>query len=114
MARSYGIEICKNTLKFLSNEKNIADRLAKAFSEANVMRYEKGENGDLSKQLFDKRDKLYHKYLSLKEKNDVKVLRNLAEELVSLCVEIIENNAREIERKEYNWPWTLMSARQSF
>ena len=68
MARDYGIGICKNTLRFLSTEKEISDRLVKAFSEVNVMRYEKGKNGDLSKQLFEKRNKLYAKYLSLKKK----------------------------------------------
>lgn len=68
MARDYGIGICKNTLRFLSTEKEITDRLVKAFSEVNVMRYEKGKNGDLPKQLLEKRNKLYDKYLSLKKR----------------------------------------------
>lgn len=102
MGRDYGIGICKNTLRLLSSEKEIKDRLAKAFSEVKVMQYEKGENGDLAKQLLKKRDKLHDKYISLKkkDKDDVKVLRNLADDLVFLCVEIIQSNTRKLTKKE--------------
>jgi hypothetical protein len=89
MSKEYGIQKCKQALKYLSSDKDLNSRLTKAFSEMRVMR-EEGRDGDLSTKNFKTLSRLADKHL--KGKLDTKTQKDIAADLVSLCVEIIQEN----------------------
>lgn len=106
MSYGYGIKQCRETLLYLSSEQNFEERLVKAFSEIGVI-----QAGDVSQQHFKQIHEWRRKYLSITEfaideKGTLKVidkekeLRNLAHEIVWLCVEIIEHNSRNTKKQD--------------
>ncbi|MBP8115649.1 MAG: hypothetical protein KAY50_09850 [Chitinophagaceae bacterium] len=106
MGYGYGIKQCRETLLLLSSEQNFESRMVKAFSEIGVI-----QAADVSKQYFKQINEWRRKYLavtefsiskdgSLQETDKEKEFRNLATELVWLCTEIIEHNARNTKKIE--------------
>lgn len=106
MGYGYGLKQCRETLLYLSSEQNFEERMVKAFSEMGVIHSE-----DVSHQHFKEIQVWRDKYLSitefavtnegaLKEIDKESELRNLANELVWLCVEIIEHNARNSKKQD--------------
>lgn len=106
MGYGYGIKQCRETLLLLSSETNFDERMVSAFSEIGVIEFD-----DVSKEHFKKINEWQNKYLSirnfsvvkngsLKETDKEKEFRNLANEIVWLCVEIIEHNSRNRRKKD--------------
>ena len=91
MGYEYAIEQCCETLLKLSSEKSFEDRMVDAFSEIEVI-----EPADISKNQFIQIQELNKKFFSItkdnfqEEADKEKVLRNLAAELVHLCIAIIK------------------------
>ncbi len=105
MGYGYGLKQCRETLIYLSSEKVFEDRIVKAFSEIGVI-----HSDDVSQQHFKQIKDWRKKYLSITEfavtnegvltKTDKeKELRTLVNELVYLCVEIIEHNSRNTNKQ---------------
>lgn len=93
MGKAYGIEICRQALKYLSTDKNIHSRLSKAISEMKVMRADEGDGSDLSKTQLRALNDLSTRFNKLNDKNDdINAMVEAADALVSLCVEIIVDN----------------------
>ena len=106
MGYGYGLKQCRETLLYLSSEQSFEDRMVKAFSEIGVIQTE-----DVSQQHFKQIKEWRKKYLSIAElaiddKGALKVidmekeLRNLSNEIVWLCVEIIEHNSRNSKKQD--------------
>lgn len=95
MGKSYGIEICKNALEFLSSEEDIKTRISKAISELEVMIFDEGLRGDLSKDNFKLLKETSQK-LKVQNHDDIKIYIKVSKEIVKICVDIIEENTKEL------------------
>jgi hypothetical protein len=106
MGYSYGLKQCRDTLLYLSSEQPFDERMVKAFSEIGVI-----QSDDVSQQHYNEIQQWRKKYLSitkfaiddkgvLKEIDKENELRNLANEIVWLCVEIIEHNSRNTKKQD--------------
>jgi hypothetical protein len=106
MGYGYGIKQCRETLTILSSEQTFEERMVKAFSEIGVIQSE-----DVSQQHFKQIQQWRNKYIStteftvtdkgvLTETDKEKEMRNLANELVYLSVEIIEHNTRNSRNRD--------------
>lgn len=99
MGKTYGIDICREALIKLSSDKPIEDRFRDAILELKVL-----EKEDLSKPQFEMIENLYQKFYSIPElgidylgnlKSNIKTkeILLLKDELVNLCIEIIDRNS---------------------
>ena len=106
MGYSYGIKQCCETILHLSSDQNFNERIAKAFSEIGII-----HESDVSKKHFKEIKDWRNKYLSIAEllidkKGTLQVvdkekeLRNLATEIVSLCIDIVEHNSKNSKKTE--------------
>jgi hypothetical protein len=106
MGYGYGLKQCRETLLYLSSEENFEERMVKAFSEIGVI-----QSDDVSQHHYKEIQEWRQKYLSitefaiddkgtLKEIDKEKELRNLPNEIVWLCVEIIEHNSRNTKKQD--------------
>jgi hypothetical protein len=106
MGYGYGLKQCRETLLYLSSEQSFDERMVKAFSEIGVI-----QSDDVSQQHYKEIQQWRKKYLSitefaiddkgiLKEIDKEKELRNLSNEIVWLCVEIIEHNSRNTKKQD--------------
>lgn len=100
MGYQYGIERCRDTLCILSSNQDFEEKLSKSFSEINIITVK-----DVSKKHFKELDIQFKNYLfyhelSVSKKGKLVInerivhLEKCANELVYLCVEIIEHNSR--------------------
>lgn len=93
MGKSYGIQVCKKALEYLSSDEDFDKRLLRAIGEMKEMKFEKSDSGDLSKKQLDVLKELDAEFNELTNKNDSKAKLKIARRLVSLSVEIIRCNA---------------------
>lgn len=93
MGKSYGIQVCKKALEYLSSDEDFDKRLLRAIGEMKEMKFEKSDSGDLSKKQLDVLEELETEFNELMNKNDNKAKLKFARRLVSLSVEIIKSNA---------------------
>lgn len=103
MGKTYGIDICREALIKLSSDKRIEDRFRDAILELKVL-----DKEDLSKPHFEMIENLHQKFYSISELgidnmgnliSDIKTkeILHLKDELINLCVEIIDQNSRPMD-----------------
>ena len=106
MGYGYGLKQCRETLLLLSSKHEFESRIISAFSEIGVIQAD-----DVSKAHYKEIQEWREKYLSLNELSvnatgsleeidKVVAISKLADELVWLCVEIIEHNARNTNKTD--------------
>lgn len=104
MGYSYGIEQCRETLLILSSDATFDDRIASAFSEIGVIRTD-----DVSKKHYSEIGEWRKRYLSIRdfavsidgaliETDKLREFSELANELVWICVYVIEHNSRNTKK----------------
>lgn len=98
MGRSYGIEVCRNALVYLTSSKDIKSRVNESISELEVMRPIEGAKGDLSKGKYQMLSDVSQK---IDEELNNDLIENLAKEIVYLCLEIVEENTKELIKQGY-------------
>ncbi len=106
MGYGYGNKQCRETLLLLSSEHSFDDRMVSAFSEIGVIQADDvsashyKEINDWRKKYLSLRDFSVSKDGSLIETDKERELSKLSNELVWLCVEIIEHNSRNTKKQD--------------
>jgi len=98
MGKSYGIEVCKNALEFLSSEKDIQTRTSNAISELEVLKFEARNGGDLSKDNSELLKEISQKLMSNND-DDIKFYIIISRQIVHICFDIIEENTKELSKQ---------------
>ncbi len=98
MGLKYGIGICTEALQHLSSEETLDSRVYGAPLSLNIMkREERPTYTDLSEQNYERIQKLWKNQV---DKDNTTALADVSERIVSLCVDIIEENTRMIIKHE--------------
>lgn len=94
MGLQYGKRLAEQTIRYISSSEDVLNRLLKGWSEISV-----GHDVDFPSEVLKRKHEWISRYLSsgldpsrktLLSKEDSVLIRELLEELVSICIEIIE------------------------